>query len=773
MRNERALSDTVSVIFVIILVIALAILTAAAVFGLAIFQQKSAFIAPNFSHEAVTGKDVIRVFNRGGDTAYLNLSEPVLYPMSVYVDTNFGIFRALPVNDVDKFAPGTTFYLYYNQSTGLFNITDNPAGLNVAAASFPNGVTGVHLIDEHAHLMIAQWGIPGIQAAGLSVISVTPNFGYNDSLTVALSITGTGFYPGTVVFLNRTGSAPIAATGVLVVNSTLLNCTVTITHVPAGQLNVGATVPDGRTALLAAGFTVNQALPAPTVTAVSNATGSRGWPLLETITGTNFVSSSTSKLNRTGAPDIPATSCTFVSATSLRCTYDLTGVAASPPAYNLVVINPDGKMAQRAGAVTINSPAPAITSSTPATGAEAATVNITNLAGTGFQPGAVVTYANGSTTIPLTGVVVVSSTKITGTLTIPSLAPAGPYSITVLNTDGPSGTKASAFTVTSNAPTVTGITPTNANRGWPVAITNLAGTNFQPGATVKLNRTGYADIPGTGVTVVTATQITCTFSLAGVQAGAWNVVVTNPDGKQGMRANGFTVNGPTPTITSSTPATGAQAATVSITNLRGTGFQPGAIVTYNSGATSIPLTGVTVVNATSITGTLTIPDFAPAGSYSVTVTNTDGGNVTRAATFTVTSNTPTVTGIAPANANRGWPVGTTITGTNFQAGATVKLNRTGYADIPATGVTVVSATSITCTFSLAGVQSGAWNVVVTNPDGKQGMRANGFTVNAPTPTLTGSTPNTGARGATVTITNLAGTGFQPGAIVTYNSGATS
>ena len=105
-------------------------------------------------------------------------------------------------------------------------------------------------------------------------------------------------------------------------------------------------------------------------------------------------------------------------------------------------------------------------------------------------------------------------------------------------------------------------------------------------------------------------------------------------------------------------------------------------MTYDQGATSIPLTGVTVVSATQITGTLVIPDFAPTGSYSVTVTNADGGTVTRASTFTVNSNTPTVSSIAPTSGNRGWPVSiTNLKGTNFQPGATVNLNRAGYADI--------------------------------------------------------------------------------------------
>ena len=78
--------------------------------------------------------------------------------------------------------------------------------------------------------------------------------------------------------------------------------------------------------------------------------------------------------------------------------------------------------------------------------------------------------------------------------------------------------------------------------GSTVSITNLAGANFQNGATVRLTRSGYPDIPGTSVGFISATQLTCTFNLAGTAAGQWNVVVTNPDGKSRQLPNGFTVS---------------------------------------------------------------------------------------------------------------------------------------------------------------------------------------------------------------------------------------
>jgi hypothetical protein len=96
------------------------------------------------------------------------------------------------------------------------------------------------------------------------------------------------------------------------------------------------------------------------------------------------------------------------------------------------------------------------------------------------------------------------------------------------------------------APTVTSITPNIGVNTTTISITNLAGTNFLAGATVKLNRTGYADIAGTRVNVVLPTQIICTFDLTNKAAGQWNVVVTNTDGQSGILINGFAITRPPP-----------------------------------------------------------------------------------------------------------------------------------------------------------------------------------------------------------------------------------
>lgn len=89
-----------------------------------------------------------------------------------------------------------------------------------------------------------------------------------------------------------------------------------------------------------------------------------------------------------------------------------------------------------------------------------------------------------------------------------------------------------------------------------------------------------------------------------------------------------------------------------------------------------------------------------------------------------------ITSITPAS---GYNTGTIniseIAGAGFTTGAAVKLTKSGESDLTATNVTVVSASKITCDLDLTGKATGAWNIVVTNPDSQSGNLPNAFTIN--------------------------------------------
>ena len=118
---------------------------------------------------------------------------------------------------------------------------------------------------------------------------------------------------------------------------------------------------------------------------------------------------------------------------------------------------------------------------------------------------------------------------------------------------------------------------------------------------------------------------------------------------------------------------------------------------------------------------------------------------------------PTISSIAPAIGASAGGTSITITGTGFVAGVTVSVG-----GVAATGVTLVSATSITAT-TPAGAP-GAATVTVRNADLHAANVGGGFTYQHPAPTVTSVAPGTGtsAGGTAITVT---GTGFRAGATV--------
>jgi PKD repeat protein len=224
-----------------------------------------------------------------------------------------------------------------------------------------------------------------------------------------------------------------------------------------------------------------------------------------------------------------------------------------------------------------------------------------------------------------------------------TFARAGTYTIhlTASNAAGSNTSAKTAFiTVTAPAsPTITGLTPSSGVRGRLLAITNLSGTNFAPGAKVSLNRTGWPLIYATNVTVISPAKITCTFPIpATAPLGLRNVEVKNTNGMIGTRIQAFMVRAPSaPTVTGITPNTGRRGTLISISNLSGTGFvsAPGPTVQFIRNTTIITATNVTVKSPQNIACSVKIPAGAAVGSWSVRVMNGDRQYGQKTAAFTV------------------------------------------------------------------------------------------------------------------------------------------
>ena len=137
---------------------------------------------------------------------------------------------------------------------------------------------------------------------------------------------------------------------------------------------------------------------------------------------------------------------------------------------------------------------------------------------------------------------------------------------------------------------------------------------------------------------------------------------------------------------------------------------------------------------------------------------------------TLSGSSPTVTSISPASGVKDAVVAATITGTNFDTGATAKLGRAGYPSITATGLSVSSSTSISCNFRLSGVDEGNYNVMVTNLGGQSDTIMGAFSIGQAPPILTGVSPNTAEIGDTLKPITINGQNFKEGVKVTFVQG---
>lgn len=205
-----------------------------------------------------------------------------------------------------------------------------------------------------------------------------------------------------------------------------------------------------------------------------------------------------------------------------------------------------------------------------------------------------------------------------------------------MNTPTPTATVTS--TPSGSAPVISHITPNYGTDGTSVSISNLAGRNFQPGATVKLSdATGLVFI-ASGVQA-TDTKITCIINLNGASAGKADIVVTNPDGQSATLTDGFTINELGPVVSSVTPDEGmiGQTLTLSIT---GKNFKDPSIVLFIKGTAELQAENVKRNSATQITCVFRIPNGTATGPWGITVrSSADKQNGTASNIFRISNAT--------------------------------------------------------------------------------------------------------------------------------------
>jgi outer membrane protein assembly factor BamB len=168
-----------------------------------------------------------------------------------------------------------------------------------------------------------------------------------------------------------------------------------------------------------------------------------------------------------------------------------------------------------------------------------------------------------------------------------------------------------------------------------------------------------------------------------------------------------------PTLGSVDPTLLAVGTRVSL-SLTGTGFEPGATITF-SGPTSAPTVNAKAQNVsvtpTSATATVTLSKSAPTGSYTLTLTNPDHTSAHCTGCVAVIA-APKLASITPSSVTRGSVTPVTMTGTGFAPGLTF----VGPNGVMFTQVQYVSPTSATAVLgvNLAAATGSDLRITVVN-----------------------------------------------------------
>ncbi len=504
---------------------------------------------------------------------------------------------------------------------------------------------------------------------------------------------------------------------------------------PAGSGAVDITVisAGGASATSSADKFTYAAAGAPVVTGVSPASGATTGGTVVTVTGSGMTGATVVKFGTKAAASFTVNNDGQITATSPSGsgTVDITVTTGAGTS----VVGAVDKFTYAA--------APAVSRIAPTGGPATGGTSIT-ITGTGFTGVTAVSF--GAT--PAASFTLISSTSIT------AVSPPGSGVVDVIVTaaGGPSAARAiDHFTYTGStpAPTVTGISPATGLPAGGTSVT-ISGTNFTGATAVKFGSAGAT------FTVVSASQITA-ISPAGA-AGPVDVTVTTSSGVSATSAADVFTYLATPAVTQVTPNGGPTTGGTSVT-ITGTGFTGASAVKFGTASASFTLNSATQITATSPAGA--------AGAVDVTVATAAGTSATGAAdlfTYSTSTQTPTITSLAPTTGPTTGGTSVVITGSAFTGVTSVAFGGT-----PATSFTVNSDTQVT---AVSPVQTpGVVDVTIQNANGGSIPSASSkytYVAAGAAPTVTGLNPTSGpfTGGTTVVIT---GTAFTGALSVTFSS----
>ncbi len=537
-----------------------------------------------------------------------------------------------------------------------------------------------------------------------ALASITPTTG-NRLQTLNVVFTGANFIAG-VSTVNVGAGITLNTTTVDSPNQ----LTASITIIGAATFGVRAFsvtngAPGGGTSATQ-GFTVLNN-PAPTLTGIAPAGGTRLQTLDLVLTGSGFIAGVSTVTPGSG---ITVNTTTVNGPTQITANVTISATATiGDRGFTVTNASPGGGTSGPEIFTVTGNPVPTLTSLGTTSGNRLQALSVV-FNGTGFIQGQ--TTVNVGAGITVTGTTVNSTTQLTANITIGAGAATGARNFSVTNAAPGGGASATqSFTVSNPAPTLTALGTTSGNRLQTLNVV-FTGTGFISGASTV--------IVGAGITVNTttvnsATQITANLTITAVAAtGPRTFSVTNAapgGGTSGTQA--FTVNNPAPTLSIIAPTTANRLQQLDVV-FTGTNFIAG-VSTVNVGP-DITVNTTTVNSATQLTANITIAPSAALGARTFSVTNAlPGGGTSATQSFTVNNPAQTLTAIAPTTGDRLQTLNVVFTGTGFvPVASTVDVG----PGITVNTTTVNSATQITANITItAAAAAGARNFTVTNTPG--------------------------------------------------------
>jgi len=362
-----------------------------------------------------------------------------------------------------------------------------------------------------------------------------------------------------------------------------------------------------------------------------------------TVNGSEFVPSSVISF------DGISLATTFVDANTVAATVPCGALTAAGTVI-VGVTNPSPGGGFGSTTFTVENPAPAPTSLDPPSVLTEGPTFLLNVNGSAF--------VNGSSTVRWNGTPLltafVSATQLRATVPSPLIALPGTAAVDV-ETSGPGGGISAplTFDITNPAPTISSVTPDTALLGSGPLLVTVNGSNFNSTSVVRFGNGGGNALPTTFIDANTVT-VTLTNSQGWFNfANITSIGVENPAPGGGSAFTTFTVENPTPTLTSLGTTSVSVGTPGFWLTVMGSQFISGdSTVRWNGTALTTQF-----ISANELRGYATSSLLASAGVVSVDVETTGpGGGVSSSLPFTVVGPTPTTS------------LGTTFAANSGQAG---------------------------------------------------------------------------------------------------------